>query len=275
MSRGSGRKPPRQSQVSGSDGAAAPLGYGIHPVKAAMARGNCLEVLLDSGRKDSEQRALLAEAEERGIPVEWLANGQLDQLLGDVNHQGVAARLRPLPLLDEAGLANLLDSLDHPPLLLILDGVTDPHNLGACLRSADGAGVDAVVVPRDRAVGLTPVVRKVASGGAESVPLAQVTNLARIMKDLQQRGVWLVGAAGEADQELYTVDLTGPLALVLGAEGRGLRRLTREHCDHLARLPMLGSVSSLNVSVASGIFLYEALRQRQGGLKSRSLSDFG
>ena len=162
-------------------------------------------------------------------------------------------------------LPELLERLEGTPLLLVLDGVTDPHNLGACLRSADAAGVQAVIIPRDRSAGLTPVVRKVACGAAETVPLVAVTNLARTLKSLQQRGLWVVGAAGEAEQLIYQVDMRVPTVIVMGAEGSGLRRLTREHCDYLAKLPMAGSVSSLNVSVATGICLFEAVRQRGTG----------
>jgi 23S rRNA (guanosine2251-2'-O)-methyltransferase len=165
--------------------------------------------------------------------------------------------------LDEEGLKQLLDNLDEAPLLLVLDGVTDPHNLGACLRTADGAGVHAVIVPRDKACGLTPVVRKVASGAAETVPLVQVTNLARTLKALKQRNIWLMGTDLDTEQELYQADMTGPLALVMGAEGKGMRRLTRENCDFLVKLPMQGAVQSLNVSVSTGICLYEAVRQRK------------
>jgi 23S rRNA (guanosine2251-2'-O)-methyltransferase len=162
----------------------------------------------------------------------------------------------------EADLWAHLEALDHPPLVLVLDGVTDPHNLGACLRSADAAGVDAVILPKDKSASVTPVVRKVACGAAETVPLHAATNLARVLKGLKERGIWLYGAAGEARSSLYAQDLTGPAALVLGSEGAGLRRLTREHCDFLVHLPMAGAVSSLNVSVATGVCLFEVVRQR-------------
>jgi 23S rRNA (guanosine2251-2'-O)-methyltransferase len=161
-------------------------------------------------------------------------------------------------------LDELLDRHEGPPLLLVLDGVTDPHNLGACLRTADAAGALAVIIPKDKAATLTPVVRKVACGAAEVIPLVAVTNLARSLEKLQQRGLWVVGTAGEAEKEIYQQDLTGPLILVMGAEGKGMRRLTRELCDHLVKLPMAGSVSSLNVSVATGVCLFEAVRQRKG-----------
>lgn len=165
-------------------------------------------------------------------------------------------------LLQESDLYELVALLKHPPLVLILDGLQDPHNLGACLRTADGAGVDAVVLPKDRSVSITDTVRKVACGGAEGVPVAQITNLARVMKQLKEMGLWLVGTADQAAQSLYSIDLTGPIGLVMGSEGKGVRRLTSENCDFLARLPMAGKVESLNVSVATGVCLYEAVRQR-------------
>jgi len=160
-------------------------------------------------------------------------------------------------------LEELLERSERAPLILVLDGVTDPHNLGACLRTADAAGVTAVVIPKDKSATLTPVVRKVACGAAEVIPLVAVTNLARTLEKLQQRGLWVVGTAGEAEQQIYQQDLTGPLVMIMGAEGKGMRRLTRDHCDFLVKLPMAGSVSSLNVSVATGVCLFEAVRQRQ------------
>ena len=166
-------------------------------------------------------------------------------------------------MLDEADLDAVLNKQSEP-FLLVLDGVTDPHNIGACLRTADAAGVHAVIVPKDKSAGLTATARKVACGAAESVPLIQVTNLSRTLKHLQDKGVWVIGTAGEAEQLIYQVDLKGPTALVMGAEGKGMRRLTREHCDQLVKLPMAGAVSSLNVSVATGVCLYEIVRQRQG-----------
>jgi 23S rRNA (guanosine2251-2'-O)-methyltransferase len=187
---------------------------------------------------------------------------ELDQLSGQERHQGAIARLKPAGIQGEGFLDELLDKVGPQPFVLVLDGVQDPHNLGACLRSADAAGVHAVVVPRDRAAGLSPTVRKVASGAAETIPLVQVVNLARTLRHLKDRGLWLVGAAGEADKDLYTADFKGPLALVMGSEGEGLRRLTREACDFLVRIPMRGTVESLNVSVATGVLLFEAVRQR-------------
>jgi 23S rRNA (guanosine2251-2'-O)-methyltransferase len=176
-------------------------------------------------------------------------------------HQGIVARVKPGRQYQESDLPDLLESLDSP-FLLILDGITDPHNLGACLRSADAAGVHAVIVPRDRSAQLNATAKKVASGAAEHVPLITVTNLARTMRVLQDANVWIVGTAGEADHNLYQSKMTGPMALVMGAEGEGMRRLTREHCDELISIPMSGSVSSLNVSVATGVCLFEAVRQR-------------
>jgi 23S rRNA (guanosine2251-2'-O)-methyltransferase len=236
--------------------------YGIHAVAALLARRpeRIAELRVQEGRSDQRMQQLLDDAERAGIAVERVARAVLDQL--DGRHQGVAARLAVDYEYREADIPALLERSARP-LVLVLDGVTDPHNLGACLRSADAAGVDMVIAPRDKAAGLTPVVRKVACGAAEVVPFIQVTNLARTLRSLQDLGVWIVGAAGEADNTLYEQDLTGPVALVLGAEGSGMRRLTREYCDFLAKLPMAGSVSSLNVSVAAGICLFEAVRQRR------------
>jgi len=204
-------------------------------------------------------------ARAAGARIRQVERDELERAAQGVNHQGVLARVRiPAPR-SEQELSAIIERAEGPPLLLILDEVQDPHNLGACLRSADAAGVQAVVAPKDKAVGLTPAVCKVASGAAETVPYVQVTNLARAMDGLKERGLWMIGAAGEAETELFEADLRGPLGLVMGSEGKGLRRLTRERCDRLVRLPMLGSVESLNVSVAAGICLYEALRQRRQG----------
>ena len=192
----------------------------------------------------------------------WVLRSDLDALASG-RHQGVAALCEGAGVQDENYLFALLQELDEPPFLLVLDGVTDPHNLGACMRSADAAGVQTVIVPKDNAVGVTPTVQKVACGAAETVPLVVVTNLSRTLKQLQDQGLWIVGTAGEAEQLVYDVDLKGPMALVMGAEEKGLRRLTRENCDLLVKLPMAGVVSSLNVSVATGICLFEAVRQRK------------
>lgn len=206
--------------------------------------------------------SMLTAAREQGIVVHKAERETLEKLAPDVQHQGCVARCKPLESLDEKALLDLVDNLDGPAFLLILDGVQDPHNLGACLRTAEAAGVHAVVAPRDRASGLTATAIKISSGSAERMPFAQVTNLARLIKDLQQRGVWVVGTSGEAEQSLFDVDLKGPVALVLGAEGKGIRRLTRENCDQVIYIPMQGEAESLNVSVAAGVCLFEACRQR-------------
>lgn len=239
---------------------------GIHAVRTVLKHGadRIEEILLDTRRNDRRLKPLLEEADRLGVGVTPADRQTLDRLAEGANHQGVLARTRAPAARNEADLDHLLEGLDVPPLLLVLDGVTDPHNLGACLRTADAAGVHAVIAPRDKSVGLTPVVCKVASGAAETVPFVQVTNLARTLRHLQEGfRVFIVGTAGESAEDLYTADLTGPLALVMGAEGEGMRRLTREHCDQLVALPMCGQVESLNVSVATGVCLYEALRQRK------------
>ncbi|MBZ6072382.1 23S rRNA (guanosine(2251)-2'-O)-methyltransferase RlmB [Aeromonas schubertii] len=243
--------------------------YGIHAVAALLEREpeRFIEVWALKGREDDRLLPLLTELEGLGIRVQPVGRKALDEKSEGNNHQGIMARVKEAPRLSEHDLATLLDELSataEAPFLLVLDGVTDPHNLGACLRSADAAGVHAVVVPKDKATGLTPIVRKVACGAAEVIPLIQVTNLARTLRELQERGVWIVGTAGEADHDLYQAKLTGPMALVMGAEGKGMRRLTREHCDELVSIPMAGAVSSLNVSVATGVCLFEAVRQRRG-----------
>ena len=239
--------------------------YGIHAVNSLLAHhANAVaQLYVLAGRKDMRLQAILDTATRAGIPVEECSRADLDARCPQV-HQGVVALSRAVNLeRHEKSLDALLDGLDHPPFLLVLDGITDPHNLGACLRSAEAAGVDAVIVPKDKSAQLTPAVRKVACGAAEIVPFFPVTNLARTLQALQQRGIWIFGAAGEAEQSIYAADLKGPLALVLGSEGKGLRRLTREHCDSLVAIPMAGEVSSLNVSVSTGICLFEAVRQRQ------------
>lgn len=240
--------------------------FGLHAVEAALKRdpAGIEQLWCDVQRKDRRLRDLIALAENQGVRALWVQKNELDKLLpAQVRHQGVAARIRGIAEHNEHFLEQLLVGLQEPALLLVLDGVTDPHNLGACLRSADAAGVHAVIAPRDRACGLTPVVRKVASGAAESVPFVQVTNLARTLKTLRDAGIWVIGTAlEEASGSLFATRLTGPVALVLGAEGKGIRRLTRDNCDELIYIPMVGTVQSLNVSVATGICLFEALRQR-------------
>lgn len=239
--------------------------YGMHAVRALIERRApaVRRVLLQAGRADRRAQELADYARAQGVVVETRPAPELDALAGGGVHQGVVARVEPAaPLAEEDLLMRLGAVTGRAPLVLVLDGVQDPHNLGACLRTADAAGADAVVVPRDRAAGLTPVVRKVAAGAAETVAFTQVTNLARFLRALKEQGLWVVGTDGEAETLHYAADLKGPLALVLGAEGSGMRRLTREHCDLVVRLPMQGAVASLNVSVAAGVVLYEALRQR-------------
>jgi 23S rRNA (guanosine2251-2'-O)-methyltransferase len=242
--------------------------HGIHAVQASLEYDpeSLLEVYRDRERHDRRLEKLIEALRQQGVQVHSRPRKELDKLAGDAHHQGIVARVRVPPTLDDQDLERLLDGLDVAPFLLVLDGVTDPHNLGACLRTADAVGVHAVITPRDRAAGLTATARKVASGAAETVPFVQVTNLSRSLKALQERGVWLLGLAGEEGATgLYQTDLKGPLAIVMGAEGKGLRRLTRETCDLLVRIPMAGMVESLNVSVATAVTLYEAYRQRNGG----------
>jgi len=222
-----------------------------------------VELFVQADRRDRRMQELRDLAKSNKIGVQELSKADLDKL-GVRGHQGVVATASGgKDALSEQDLPALLDAAQSAPLLLVLDGVTDPHNLGACLRSADAAGVTAVIIPKDKAVGLTPVVRKVASGAAETVPLVVVTNLARCLQSLQEQGIWLVGTDDEATVSLYQQDLTGGLAIVMGSEGTGLRRLTRECCDYLVSIPMAGELSSLNVSVATGVTLFEAVRQRQ------------
>jgi 23S rRNA (guanosine2251-2'-O)-methyltransferase len=241
------------------------LVFGLHAVKAVLERrpGDVLRLACADRRDDARLRALLELAEARGLRASRIPAEELDRETGGASHQGVVAELRPSAALDENGLLDLVVAAPAPRLVLLLDGVSDPHNLGACLRTADAAGANAVVAPRDRAAGLTPAVRKVAAGAAETIPFAQVTNLARCLRDLKAAGLWIAGMAEDGEQELYAADLRGDLALVMGAEGRGLRRLTRESCDFCLRLPMRGAVASLNVSVAAGIALFEARRQQR------------
>jgi 23S rRNA (guanosine2251-2'-O)-methyltransferase len=240
--------------------------FGLHAVEALLKHHaeNIEELLVQQGRHDARIEPLVQRAHKLQINVQEVAKTGLDERIGGV-HQGIAARCRNLRLERSEGfLAELLQQLDHPPFLLVLDGVTDPHNLGACLRTADAAGVDAVIVPKDKSALMTPTVRKVACGAAEVVPFIAVTNLARTLKELQEQRIWVYGAAGEAEQSIYNTDLKGPIALVLGSEGSGMRRLTREHCDGIFSIPMAGEVSSLNVSVSAGVCLFEAVRQRRG-----------
>ena len=237
--------------------------YGIHSLNSVLSTEpeRVLELFILKGRADERLNNIINLARKYRISIQFCPRKTLDDMVADEQHQGVVARAKPARTLTEADLDGILTEHSNP-LILVLDGVTDPHNIGACLRTADGAGASAVVVPKDKSAGLTPTARKVASGAAESLPFIQVTNLSRTLKAMQDKGVWVVGTAGEAKQDLYQADLKGPIALVMGAEGKGMRRLTREHCDSLIKLPMAGSVSSLNVSVATGVCLYEIVRQR-------------
>ncbi len=240
--------------------------YGLHAIDAVLGRApeRLLELWMASPRDDLRARALRERAQAAGVRIQAASNDSLAKLVGGVAHQGAVAAVRPLKTWDEHDLIRSLSQISGDPLLLVLDGVTDPHNLGACLRTADAAGVHAVVIPKDRSAAVDGVVRKVAAGAAEFVPVASVTNLARALDLLKEQGIWVVGTEGEAGQTLYAADLKRPLALILGAEGSGMRRLTRERCDFLVRIPMAGEVESLNVSVAAGVALFEARRQRGG-----------
>jgi 23S rRNA (guanosine2251-2'-O)-methyltransferase len=237
--------------------------HGFHAVISRLRQNpaGVREIYLDSARQDRRAQDLVRLAESHGIRAMLIDSKRLDGMTGHARHQGVAARaeLARLP----SHIDDVLDRLNEPALLLILDGVTDPHNLGACLRVADAMGVHAVIAPKDRAVGINATVSKVASGAAETVPYIAVTNLARALRELKEREIWLIGADEKGERELYSLTLKGAIAWVLGAEGEGLRRLTREHCDELARIPMLGTVESLNVSVSAGICLAETRRQRR------------
>lgn len=251
---------------------------GLHAVSELLRQHpqEILELLVQQDRDDARLNEIRGLAREIGIPFKAVERRELDRRLTPSARPGASGRPRPpahqgvaaacavgAGLRDERFLFSMLESLDHPALLLVLDEVTDPHNLGACLRTADASGVDAVIVPRDKSATLNMTVRKVACGAAETVSLVAVTNLSRTLGELKQRGVWIAGAAGEADKDLYQMDFRTPTALVMGSEGKGLRRLTREHCDYLFSIPMAGGLSSLNVSVATGVSLYEAVRQRR------------
>ncbi|HEX7338855.1 MAG TPA: 23S rRNA (guanosine(2251)-2'-O)-methyltransferase RlmB [Rhodanobacteraceae bacterium] len=237
---------------------------GINPVEGALANDatRVREVRVESGSRNPRVAELAERARALRIPVQQTSRKSLDQLAGKAHHQGIAASYEAPQALTEADLASLADKAGNAALFLVLDGVTDPHNLGACLRSAAAAGVTAVIMPKDRAVGVTPVVRRASAGGADRVPLVVATNLARALRVLKDAGVWLTGLAGDTDTSLYQMDFSGPVALVMGSEGEGLRRLTRETCDFVAAIPMPGNMESLNVSVATGIVLFEAVRQR-------------
>ena len=242
--------------------------YGIHAVDVILRRSpeRIISLSIQSDRNDKRIQGLLSLAHNQGVAVDRVTKADLDEMVSE-RHQGVVAVIKPRQAdggVTERDLSSYLKGIDCP-LVLVLDGVTDPHNLGACLRSADAAGVDAVIVPKDNSAELNAVARKVASGAADVIPLVRVTNLARTLRSLKELGIWIVGTTGEADTLVYDQDLSIPTALVMGAEGPGMRRLTTEACDFLVKLPMAGDVSSLNVSVATGICLFEAVRQRRSG----------
>lgn len=238
---------------------------GLHDVRLALRNQpyEVREVFVDARRGDKRIAEIVSLADKAGVRLSRVTRRELDVMAAGLRHQGVVAHCDSARPLAAASLESYLANLDHDPLLLVLDEVQDPHNLGACLRTADAAGVDAVIVPEDRSCKITPVVSRVASGAAHTMPFYAVTNLGRTLSMLKDRGIWLAGASDDGDSSLWDVDLAGPAAIVLGAEGGGLRELTRRHCDYLVRIPMAGQVESLNVSVAAGVMLFEAVRQRR------------
>jgi 23S rRNA (guanosine2251-2'-O)-methyltransferase len=263
-------KSPRSLHNSGMSNQSSPWIVGINAVAAAVEHDaeHVREVLIEAGAKNPRLTEIEENARRKEIDVRRVATNALDGVAGGLRHQGVVARYAAAKTYNEDDLAELIEAAAGKALLLILDGVQDPHNLGACLRSAAAAGVTAVVIPKDKAVQINATVRKTSAGAADSIPVVRVTNLARAMRDIQQLGVWIYGLAGDATGSLYKLDLRGNIALALGGEADGLRRLTREHCDQLVTIPMPGlttapSVESLNVSVATGVVLFEAVRQRQ------------
>ena len=236
--------------------------FGFHAITVRMktAPKSVIELHVEAHRRDARMRSFADRAREAGIKIVETDGERLDKLAGTSRHQGVVARVEAVAM--PHSLDEVVEAIDGPPLLLVLDGVTDPHNLGACLRVADGAGAHAIVAPKDHAVGVNATVAKVASGAAETVPYIMVTNLARTLNELKDFDIRVIGTSDDAEQDLYDLDLTGPVAFVLGSEGDGMRQLTRKTCDQLVRIPMAGAVESLNVSVAAGVCLFEALRQR-------------
>ena len=238
--------------------------FGFHSVEAILNKEpeRFIEIYALKGREDKRLNPIINLARQFGVSIQFMQRKALDDKAKGEQHQGIIARVKEGKKYNEKDLDQIIANSDTP-FLLVLDGVTDPHNLGACLRNADAAGVDAIIVPKDKSAKLNGTARKVACGAAETGPLVQVTNLARTRRDIKEMGVWVVGTAGETDVEVFDAKLTGPMAIVMGAEGSGMRRLTREHCDELVKIPMVGTVSSLNVSVATGICLFEVLRQRR------------
>lgn len=241
------------------------IAFGFHDLQVLVKTSSdrIAQLYMQKGRQDQRAKKLLAACERQNIKPVLVNKTELDKLC-DGNHQGVVAELLPGRSYSEKDLVTIVQECESNPLVLVLDGVTDPHNLGACLRTADAAGAHALVVPKDNSASLTETARKVASGAAETVPLIAVTNLSRTLKKLQELGLWVTGSAGEAEQDIYQADLKGPRVIVMGAEGKGMRRLTRECCDELVKIPMHGEVSSLNVSVATGVILFEVVRQNFG-----------
>lgn len=238
---------------------------GVHSVQNALQHdaSNITQLWVAENKRNPRIDKVVSQAEKLGLPIQSATPSALDRMTGSRKHQGLVAEYLAPDASNENDLIELITQTNEPLLLLVLDGVTDPHNLGACIRTAEGAGVHAVIAPKDKSAGLTPTARKVASGAAERLPFVQVTNLARTLDLLKASGVWITGTSDKATQSLYQCDFTGPTAIVMGAEGKGVRRLTEKSCDHLTSIPMAGSVSSLNVSVATGVVLYEAVRQRQ------------
>lgn len=243
---------------------AGELLIGIHSVASALHQrpDQLIEVLVTQNCKNLRVIELVEQARIEGISLNYQSRSQLDKVAEDNRHQDIVAWFDATNIYSEKQLAEVLDQSGENPLLLILDGIQDPHNLGACLRTAEAAGVAAVIYPKDKSTGLTPVARRSAAGAAEVIPLIEVTNLARVLRQLKERGIWLAGTSDKAQQDIYSVDLKGGLGIIMGNEGSGMRRLTEDLCDFTFSLPMLGTVGSLNVSVATGVCLYEALRQR-------------
>ena len=252
------------SEIGGEKMAKQNFIYGIHAVLEFIKHHHEQVKMAYIQDVHSNQRLqdIIVLAKKYNISISMMTKDKLQKLAGNVNHQGVVMDVLAAESNIKHDLFELLDELTEPPFLLILDGIQDPHNLGACLRSADAASVHAVIVPKDRSANITSVVRKVSSGAAERIPFIQVTNLARTMKSLQERGIWIIGADERAEDIFCKIDMKGPIAIAMGAEGTGLRQLTKKNCDYLIRIPMMGSVSSLNVSVATGIILFDAVRQR-------------
>ena len=258
------RKLPRRASGDNPPMSSPKVLFGFHAVGVRLktAPRSIIEIYFEPTRRDARMRQFIEKAQEAGVRLIEADGMRLAKLAGSHGHQGVAARVEPLA--QTHSLDDLLDTIEGPPLLLVLDGVTDPHNLGACLRVADGAGAHAVIAPKDHAVGINATVAKVASGASETVPYFMVTNLARTLNELKERSIWCIGTSDGTTKTIYQADLKTPVALVMGAEGEGMRQLTRKTCDELVGIPMRGAVESLNVSVASGVCLYEALRQRGG-----------